>query len=190
MRSKKLIIVLSVLVLSIGLSAGFVFAESDDQTNTAPIRYGWNLGFGRDNVVDDLTTISGTVSELNTTEMPYNMKVKDNNGKITDVHLGQIVSYDDFKKLELEEGKKVEVTGIERTFIINNENVSVFVPFTIKSGDNEVKLRDENNRPVWAGQNGQGQRRGMKNGKGQGRGMGRQMGNGFNQINCPFLNQQ
>ncbi|MGF7060810.1 hypothetical protein [Brassicibacter mesophilus] len=200
MKSKKLIITLSILVLSISLSAGFVFADSNDQTNSTPIRYGWNLGFGRDNVIDeknaynitedDLVTITGTVSDLNTTDMPYNMKIKDSDDNITDVHLGQIVSYDTFKELELKEGSNVEVTGIERTFKIDNENVSVLAPFTIKSGDKEVKLRDENNRPIWSGQNGQGQGKGMRNGRGQGRGMGRQMGNGLNQANCPFLNQQ
>jgi hypothetical protein len=161
---RKSIIVSSILVLTLLLSIGIAFAD-DFQNNDFPqSRYGWKLGFGRDNIQggsfaytidkDDLVTIKGKLKEdIDFESVPYRMIVAIDNDKTVDVHLGRIVFYDEFKNLNVKKGSDVEITGIYRALNINNEDVSIFIPFTIKANDKEINLRDEYNRPIWAGRN-------------------------------------
>jgi len=176
------------------VSAGIAFASSTDgeESTLSQLRLGWKMGFGRDNIKDgkyasiiteaDLVNIEGTVLEINTLTQPFSMKVETDEETV-DVNLGRAVFLDEFKALELKENSTVSLTGINRTFTVDNEDVNIFLPFTIKANEKEVNLRDENNRPLWAGE---------KRGKGmmgQGRG---QRGNGNFQNNgaCPYFQEQ
>jgi len=194
MKSKRKLVFTTILILSMVVSAGIAFASSTDgeESTLSQLRLGWKMGFGRDNIKDgkyastvteaDLVNIEGTVSEINTLTQPFSMKVRTDE-KTVDVNLGRAVFLDEFKALELKENSPISLIGINRTFTVDNEDVNIFVPFTITSNDNEVNLRDENNRPLWSGE---------KRGKGmmgQGRG---QRGNGNFQNNdaCPYFQGQ
>lgn len=188
MKNKKLIFLTSLLVLSIVASAGLAFADGlDEQSNlNQPMRYGWNMGFGRPNITDgkyaytltenDLTTIKGKISNINTTNPPFNLDITTDNNKVVNVHLGRIVFMDNFKELNLAENMEIEIKGFYRTFNVNNQETTIFTPFSIKAQDKEIKLRDENNRPIWAG----------KRGFGRENKIGNRFNNGFNRNACPY----
>ncbi|EOD00274.1 hypothetical protein [Caldisalinibacter kiritimatiensis] len=172
MKNKKTILTSTVLALVLLFSTAITFASDGDTPSSNTPRQGWELGFGRPNISDekyaytisedDLVTISGKLTkDINTEEVPHSMAVKTEDGSTIDVHLGRIVFFNQFKELNLEKDSYVEITGLERTFDEHN----VFVPFSITSNNKTVEVRSEDNRPVWAGQN--GQKRGQGNGRGR-----------------------
>ncbi|KGG80863.1 hypothetical protein Y919_03715 [Caloranaerobacter azorensis H53214] len=164
MKNKKLIFLTSVLALSIFATAGLTFADSldNEQSNlNQPVRYGWNNGgYACTLTENDLTTIKGKISNINTTNPPFSIDITTDDNKIVNVHLGRIVFMDNFKELNLAKDMEIEIKGFYRTFNINNQETTVFKPISIKAKNKEIKLRDENNRPVWAGRKGAG--RGFK----------------------------
>ena len=176
MKNKKLIFLASILALSIIATAGLAFADSlDEQLNlNQPVRYGWSMGFGKPNITDgkyaytltenDLTTIKGKISNINTTTPPFNIDITTDDNKLINVHLGRIVFMDSFKELNLAKNMEIKIKGFYRTFNINNQETTILIPFSIKAQDKEIKLRDENNRPVWAGKKGFAKKRGFGRG--------------------------
>ncbi|WP_069650479.1 hypothetical protein [Caloranaerobacter ferrireducens] len=197
MKNKKLIFLTSILALSIIATAGLAFADSlDEQSNlNQPVRYGWSMGFGKPNITDgkyaytltenDLTTIKGKISNINTTTPPFNIDITTDDNKLINVHLGRIVFMDSFKELNLAENMEIEIKGFYRTFNINNQETTILIPFSIKAQDKEIKLRDENNRPVWAGKKGFVGKRGF----GRGNKLNNRFNNGFNRNTCPYFQQ-
>lgn len=184
---KKLLIT-GVLVLSLITTAGIALA--DDVSTT---KVGWQLGFGRDNITDgkyastltdeDIVNEEGSIEEINTTTPPFNLEVKTDNETL-DVRLGRMAFSEEFNNLDLKKDANVELEGFYRTFTIDDEDVEIFVPKTIKSGDKELTLRGEDNRPIWAGQRGKGN---GQRGYGRGRNNNVAPGMGINAANCPYV---
>lgn len=147
MKAKVMFVLL--LTLALVLVSANVFAQQAKGG-------GWAAGSAYNRLFNPATveTLSGEVTKVEkiTTKrgMSYGVHVQLKTGNETiAVHLGP-AWFIDSRKIKIDEGDKIEVTGSRITF----NNAPAIIASEIKKGDNVLKLRNTNGFPAWAGRGG------------------------------------